>query len=927
MTDVFISYARKDKDFVRRLHGALQENGRKTWVDWESIPPSAEWKQEIYSAIERADAVIFVISPHSAASATCADEVAHAAKYSKRIIPLLREDVDEGRLPKAVRDRNWIFFKPSDEFDPAFKALSKALDTDLDWVRTHTRLLTRAIEWDGNRRDYSFALHGSDLQRAEACMTGGEERVPRLVPLQIEYILTSRRDTTRRRTVMFGSGLLALVAVLIFGLLFWQKRQESNLNIAASFRERGIFELANNNPLGAEVLLARALVINDTPDARQLLLKARARSSRLLWISPDLAQSTLVAISDDGTLFALRTKAGVEIWDTARRERVDVINTDKDIQRGAFSLSNRLVGLASDEAIEVWKLEAGAHRRLADIKATNIVSSVVFSTSGVLISGDKDGVISLWEAGDENQGHATELRGHSDSITNLAVSLDGRFLVSASSDDTVRVWDLLGKKETGTFVAHDDAVLCVAVSPDGELVASGGWGNTIWIWQLKTGTKLRALEGHTGSILNLGFSPDGKWLVSSSEDRTARVWEVERGVPVVVLPGHRSDLTTVAFVGSRGHGQLITGEADGIVRLWDVDSIGQRDELTTLRGHERPVTMIGFSPGRSMVISSSVDRTLRLWNLQTRRLAGVLLGHADNITALAVHPDGLHVASASRDATVRIWDIDQGEVVALWHAEKREKLYIRTVTYSPDGLLLASGADDGRIRIWDARFGRLLHDFAAHDDKLLEIAFTPDGKLLASAAGQLIKLWRVDDWTLARTLAGHRKGVFQIQFSPDGRSLLSASDDKTVRLWDVESGKELADALEHASPVWSVDFTADAASIVSGCEDWTVHLWRIETGAGKTKFGRHEVLQLADGPVWHVAFGQYGKEPVLGIAGQDRTIRVLNMQRYQRLFDDPQRLEAEAEQRSGLQVAAGSSEPKLVPIARERFVSGHMRAD
>ena len=139
MSHVFISYARKDEPFARQLYAALEKIGRTTWIDWEGIPPSAEWLQEIYSAIEAADAIICVISASSVDSKICGEEIAHAAKNNKRVIPVVWQAVDDTALHKAVRDINWIFFRETDDFDAAFSLLMKALDTDLDWVRAHTR--------------------------------------------------------------------------------------------------------------------------------------------------------------------------------------------------------------------------------------------------------------------------------------------------------------------------------------------------------------------------------------------------------------------------------------------------------------------------------------------------------------------------------------------------------------------------------------------------------------------------------------------------------------------------------------------------------------------------------------------------------------------------------------------------------------------
>src|SRR4029453_625251 len=118
---------------------------------------------------------VFVISPDSVASQVCAEEVAHAVKHNKRLVPIVYRDVDAKCVPQSLSLLNWIFFRESDDFNGAFQTLIKAMDTDLDHVREHTRLLARTIEWDDNQRDDSFLLRGGELQEAEQWLKGGEK--------------------------------------------------------------------------------------------------------------------------------------------------------------------------------------------------------------------------------------------------------------------------------------------------------------------------------------------------------------------------------------------------------------------------------------------------------------------------------------------------------------------------------------------------------------------------------------------------------------------------------------------------------------------------------------------------------------------------------------------------------------------------------
>src|SRR6266481_61976 len=150
--DVFISYSRKNKDFVHRLDDALKSRGREAWVDWEDIRPTEEFMQAIYAAIEGADTFIFVLTPDSIASVACGQEIARAAANNKRMVPIVARDVNADTVPEALAKLEWIFCRDGDDFEKAINSLISALDTDLAWVHAHTDLLTQAIKWEAIAR-------------------------------------------------------------------------------------------------------------------------------------------------------------------------------------------------------------------------------------------------------------------------------------------------------------------------------------------------------------------------------------------------------------------------------------------------------------------------------------------------------------------------------------------------------------------------------------------------------------------------------------------------------------------------------------------------------------------------------------------------------------------------------------------------------
>lgn len=197
--DIFISYSRKDKEFVRQLWETLVQASQDVWVDWDDIPPTADWRQEIYLGIEAANNFVFVISPHSMSSVVCGEELLHAINHGKRLVPIVRQDVDYQSVHPELAKLNWIFVREQDDFNTAFETLIEAIATDLNHVRMHTRLLIKAREWENRERDSSFLLRGSDLEEAEQWLTQSSSKKPQPTALHREYINASRKTETERQ--------------------------------------------------------------------------------------------------------------------------------------------------------------------------------------------------------------------------------------------------------------------------------------------------------------------------------------------------------------------------------------------------------------------------------------------------------------------------------------------------------------------------------------------------------------------------------------------------------------------------------------------------------------------------------------------------------------------------------------------------------
>ena len=349
MSDVFVSYARMDEQFVSALCDELRERGKDIWIDSKDIPPTADWRAQIESGIESADVFVFVVSPASLDSDICAYEIAHAAALRKRIVPVVSCDVHGRKAPDPVAARQWIFCREREEFQQGVATLVEALDRDLDWVQAHTRLLERAIEWADKSRDPSYLLRGSDLGEAERWLSRqGSDREPAATSLQQSFVFASRRAATRRqRFLVMGVGAAGLVS-LILAVLAWTQRNEAvDASEVAFSRELAANSLSTaRSDLELSLLLARDAIHHaPTAEARDALRLALAESevSHVLRghgkaVNAAAFSATgdrVVTAGDDGT---------ARVWNAADASQVAVLRGHKRfVTSAAFAPGGRRV--------------------------------------------------------------------------------------------------------------------------------------------------------------------------------------------------------------------------------------------------------------------------------------------------------------------------------------------------------------------------------------------------------------------------------------------------------------------------------------------------------------------------------------------------------------------------------------------------------
>src|SRR5437588_2607027 len=292
MADVFVSYSRRDSEFVRRLADSIGDRGKEVWLDTAGIADGEVFPEAIKRAIEGSDAFVFVITPSAVESTYCENEVEYARDLQKRIVPVLRDPVPDPKLPAEIRDRNWIPFTEDGEFDVGLSRLLHALDTDLEATKAHTRWLVKALEWDAEGRDKSFLLRGSELKAAEAWLASRpEDSDPAPTHLQREYLLASREAAARRqRSLMGGAVVVAAlsIALLIFALISRSQAVSERVSARAQALAAESQAQLPNDPEISLILGMRAVQTKATPQSL-LALRAAVDASPLQLALPTVA--------------------------------------------------------------------------------------------------------------------------------------------------------------------------------------------------------------------------------------------------------------------------------------------------------------------------------------------------------------------------------------------------------------------------------------------------------------------------------------------------------------------------------------------------------------------------------------------------------------------------------------------------------------
>jgi WD40 repeat protein len=890
MVDVFISYSRDDSTIGRAIHTALKATGRDLWMDFTSVPLTAEWWKEITDGIELAEQFVFLISPSSVASPICNLELEYARSLNKRIVPVVvRKTIDAdvsidiikkplteyqevlyaGRdLAQVAKDNwlvlsalNWVNFANDKDVPTNLPQLIEALDTDLAYIRSHTRWFIRAQDWERRGKLPDALLSGKDLSQAETWLKGSKGKEPEPLDIHERYIKESRvaederlrlavkqearTRRLRRATITAGIvGMLSLIAVILSGIriteindqvLQGQKRIRS-LDLAASSGEVRTSESADSET--AALLAIRALDVIYTPQADTALIQAIDQLGTLKIFLDDIMRGPdKVIYSPDGRQIVTIELDTARIWDveTGRviRSLTGHTATINDIE---FSPNSQfIVSASSDNTARMWDVRTGSEILVLD-RHRSQVNSASFSPNGRLIvtaSGflsQDENIVQIWDIATGQV--LRRLDGFLEGVSSAVFSPDGQYILTTSTsliqnDSTGRIWNAL----TGELIVTLDDQLKVnfeaVYSPDGRRVIASCGSRFACIWDAETGRRLRVLQGHTKGVATAIYSPNANEIVTAGFDRRIYIWSAETFEMLCSLEGSRGGVSSSAF--SPDSLYLVT--TDGFsARLWNGNcnaSIGMFRNSTAIDS--------AFSPDANYVTTTHSDGTAKVWSLQTGDLIATLSGKGNPIVHVAYSPTGKNLLIADNRFSAYLWDTSTYTQAFEFRVDDQ----IRSLEFSPDGRDVIIVTSDiakisGSVYIWDTQSGRLLEVIDEQEESVASAIHSPTEPHVAlTTSNSEIQIWNIEEFSLTSRYEFEDSAFITITYSPDGQSVALLGYESGIGILDVATGNietilagRLSDFTNRAT---SLAYSPNGEFIATGMEDGSIQIWDLRS--------------------------------------------------------------------------------------------------
>lgn len=655
------------------------------------------------------------------------------------------------------------------------------------------------------------------------------------------------------------------------------------------------------------------------PDARHLYAGGMDRAIRV-WqgqLAPRQAiasfnstkQMWFAAYSPDGKWLAMSGEdKTLQVRDVRYLRQVGALALE-DAPAAVFGMATspdgtKLAAACFDKSVRVWDVKT--RKLLATFEGMKDRAwMVAFSSDGKRLAGaagsldkpEEQGEVKVWEV--ESKKELLDLRGVEASCMSVAWSPDDRWLAVGTRDGLAKLYDATTGKEVHVLKGHKEGttVRAVCFSPDSRYVATGATDGTVRVWDTETSKQVAQMEAQKSGVNGLDWSRDGKhlaaaqWPASRPEGSEVRLWQVEEDEEEIrfkekaKLVGHKGHVLCCAFAPD---GKTLASGGGiyaqyGETMLWDVESC---QALATLHGHTRWVEGLTFAPdGKTLITGGGTHDSageVRFWNVFADGGWKYPEAHQGQICCAAWSPDGKTLATGSYDRSIKFWDVATATLA--FELKDTHKKHLRSLSFAPDGKTLASSSDDETVKLWDLAAKKEIAELARHPMQVTCVAFSKDGKFIATASGHTqkgdpagdVRVFEVETGKELENAEWAGKGATSVAFSPDGEQLVTGSvGANALRIYDVGTGK-LVRQVQGANSIRVVAFSADGKTLASAhgpgaaYGDGSVQVWNTDTWTERAGLVGHASLVLG------LSFSPDGK--TLATASNDKTVKIWDVQ-------------------------------------------------
>lgn len=855
--DVFISYSRKDISFARILYESIVSRNKEVWIDWEDIPPSTDWLQEIFSAIESADTFIFIISKNSITSDICVLEISHAIKNSKKIIPIVIPGPNPSKIPPSLSKLNWIEFPTTtgEEFQKAFEDLLQTIETDLDWAKSLTKMQNLALDWERSNKDKNKLLSGRNLVFAKTQILDKKHlKKPSPSSILLDFIVTSIENQERRNNrIRWG----VFFSVMIIGIGIFTGINQLNLAYSqkTAFQAKEYFDQQNYQM--AALFAIRSNQLHENIQASSVL-------SKLIFENFPLAIGLMghneivndVAWSKDGQLASVSDDLYLIIWDNTNRKPQQILYAgDYPITNVAWSNDGQLATATNEGQITIWDLETNQPKKEWDCGSGNL-NKIAWSPDGLIAADYHGNYIRVWDPNLGTYVHEMNADPFYGSILSSAWS-DSNLLVSGTSEGFVILWNPENNSINKIWQTGEGAVNALAWSSIDQL-AVGTSNNTILIFDQKLEDPISRLVGHTAEITDLAWSNQNQ-LASSSSDKSVVLWNLETEKPIYVF---------------RGHSDVVTGI--------DWSQSGQ-------------------------LASSSNDLTVIVWNANYDAIPHYYSGHEGSITQVEWSPED-QVTSSSEDGSIYIWNSETGEPSVTFNKENGE---VRSIAWSTSGQLasLVVSDEQNQIIIWNRDTGEPKTIINSIPKYSYYLAWSPGGQL-ATTVEESVLIFDIPNSSPARVLEGY-KTIVKLAWSSEG-DLAGGSFDEVIYIWNKDGKQPIIKIQDYIKKISASQITSlewlDDGRLVSSIPDGEISIWEMKNSISQ------RVLKGHSNPVVDLALSDNN---LLASVSNGGEIIIWNLQNYNPriIWEDPENIYTSIDWSNDGRLALGT-EQGMVMVSR-----------